>query len=151
MPTRRVLWIFVTIAIPVGVAVAPIRSLNCPPWDVWVTDQAGHPVSDITVRLTYRNYSAEGESHEADAITDGQGHVAFSAQTLSESLGQRIVAILSSATAGVHSSFGPDATVFAFGRGLLGSAIDAQRNVVVDWTGRPDRMESRIVLAQRSQ
>ena len=148
MPARRVLWMLVVIAMVVGVAIVPIRSLDCPAWDVWVTDQGGHPVSDITVRLTYRNYSAEGESHETDATTDEQGHVAFTAQTLIASLGRRVVAILSSVTAaGVHAGFGPHATVFAFGRGLQGFAIDEQRNVVVDWTGKPDRMESRIVVA----
>ena len=145
MPARRVLGIFVVAAILL--AFVPIRSVSSPAWDVWVTDQSGQPVSGITVRLTYRNYSAESESHEADAITDAHGHVAFNGETVSASVGRRIVAMLSSAMAGVHASFGPHASVFAFGRGLQGFAIDQQRNVVLDWTGKPDRMESRIVVA----
>lgn len=84
-------------------------------------------------------------------MTDAQGHVVFSAQTLSASLGRRIIAMLSSGMAGIHASFGPHASVFAFGRGLQGFAIDQQRNVLLDWTGKPDRMESRIVVAPRSQ
>jgi hypothetical protein len=139
------------VVIAIVLAFVPVRSLNCPAWDVWVTDQSGHSVSGVTVRLTYRNCSAESKSHEADAVTDLQGHVAYSAQTLSASLGRRIVAMLSSAMAGVHASFGPHASVFAFGKGLQGFAIDEQRNVVLDWTGKPDRMESRIVVVPRSQ
>ena len=138
-------------AVAILLAFVPVRSLSCPAWAVWVTDQSGHPVSGITVRLTYRNYSAEGESHEADAITDAQGHVAFSAQTFSAPLGRRIVAMLSSAMAGVHASFGSHASVFASGGGLQGFAIDERRNVILDWTGIPDRMESRIVVAAQSQ
>jgi len=114
-------------------------------------DQSGHSVSGVTVRLTYRNYSAESTSHEADAVTDLQGHVAFSAQNLGASLGRRIVVLLSSKMAGIHASFGPHASVFAFGNGHQGFAIDEQRNVVLDWTGTPDRMESRIVVVPRSQ
>jgi hypothetical protein len=147
MSVRKVLWLL-AIAV-VGVGVIPFRSLNCPDWDVWVIDQSGRPVSGVTVRLSYRNYSAERESHEIDAITDAQGHVTFGAQTLSVSLGRRAVAALSSATAGAHSSFGPHAYVSAFGNGLQGSDIDKQRNVVVDWTGQPSHMESRIVVTPR--
>src|SRR4051794_30833095 len=132
MSSRRVLWVFVAIAIVVGVAFIPLRSLECPSWDVLVTDQSGRPVSGVTVRLTYRNYSAERESHEVNAITDAQGHARFSAQTLSTSLGRRIAAMLSSATAGVHASFGPHASVSAFSNRLEGFAIDEQKNVVMD-------------------
>lgn len=149
MPARTLLGVFAAVAIVL--AFVPIRSVSSPAWDVWVTDQSGQLVSGITVRLTYRNYSAESESHEADAITDAQGHVAFSVETVSASLVRRIVAMLSSAMAGVHASFGPHASVFAFGRGLQGFAVDEQRNVVVDWTGKPDHMESRIVVSPRSQ
>lgn len=127
----------------------PFRTLASPAWDVWVADQSGNPVSGITVRLSYQNYSAERQGHEVDAITDAQGHVVFGARWLSASLGRRAVAILSSAMAGVHASFGPHAFVFAFGNGLEGFDIDRQRNVVVDWTGKPAHMGSRIIVAPR--
>jgi hypothetical protein len=133
----------------VGVGFVPFRTLDCPAWDVWVTDPSGQPVSGVTVRLTYENYSAERQSHEIDATTDAQGHVLFSAQTLSASLGRRVVGTLFSARAGTHASFGPHAGVFVFGNGLEGSDIDKQRDVIVDWTGKPDHMESRIVVAPR--
>jgi hypothetical protein len=144
MSARRVLWTLVAFAL--GVAFIPLRSLDCPAWDVWATDQSGQPVRGVTVRLTYRNYSAERESHEIDAITDVQGHVAFRAQTLSASLGRRIAAMLLSGMAGAHASFGPHASVSAFGNGLRGFDIDKDRKVVVDWTGKPPHMESRIIV-----
>ncbi len=116
MLARSTVWIIAALA--VGTIFIPLRSLDCPAWDVWVTDQSGQPVSGITVRLTYRNYSAEQESHEIDATTNAHGHVAFKAQTLSASLGRRVAATLQSAAAGVHASFGAHATVFAFGNGV---------------------------------
>jgi hypothetical protein len=134
--------------VAVGVACIPVKSLDCPAWDVWVTDQKGQPVHGVTVVVRWRNYSAERRSHETDAITDAQGHVAFGAQTISASLVQRAVATLSSAMAGFHSSFGPHATVYAFSESLEGFASDDQR-FVVDWTGKPDHMESRIIVTPR--
>ena len=83
MSARRVFWIFVGVAILVGVAFVPITSLSSPVWDVSVTDQGGHPISSTTVRLAYRNYSAESQSHEINETTDGHGHVTFSPQTVS--------------------------------------------------------------------
>ena len=131
-----------------GAVFIPMRSLDCPVWDVWVTDRSGQSVSGVTVRLTYRNYSVEQESHEFDATTNAQGHVAFKAQTVSASLGRRFAAMLWSATGGVHASFGPHASVLAFGNGLQGFAIDNQ-DVIVDWTGKPGHMESRISVTPR--
>jgi hypothetical protein len=146
MSARKVLWIFVAVAIVLSVAFVPITSLSSPAWEVWITDQGGHPIPGITVRLTHRNYSAESQTHEINATTDGQGHLTFSAQTVSASLARRVVAMLSSAMAGVHASFGPHASVFASGDGLQGVAVDERGNVL-DWTGKPAHMESRIVLA----
>ena len=146
MSTRSTVWIIAAFAI--GAVFVPLRSLDCPAWDVWVADQSGQPVSGLTVRLTYQNYSAEQESHEIDATTNAQGHVAFKAQTRSASLGRRVAATLRSAAAGVHASFGPHASVFAFGNGLQGFAID-NREVIVDWAGKPGHMESRIIVTPR--
>jgi len=70
------------------VAFIPVKSLDCPTWDVWVADSESHQVAGITVRLTYRNYSAEGEAHEIDLMTDSRGHVVFAPQPVSASLGR---------------------------------------------------------------
>jgi|SRR6185437_3932590 len=146
MSFRRTLLIIAAAA--VIAAFIPVRSLNCPAWDVWVTDRSGRAARGVTVRLSCRNYSAERDSHEIDATTNAQGRVAFSARTISASLGRRALAILSSAMEGAHASFGPHASVFAFGEGLEGFAID-EKGVVVDWTGKPSHMESRIIVVLR--
>jgi hypothetical protein len=148
MNRRRVVWSVIAVAIVAGLAFVPLNSLNCPTWDVWVTDEGGRPIMGATVRVTFQNYSAESRSHEVDAVTDSRGHARFSAQILSASLVRRVAATLSSLATGVHAGFGVHATVFAFDHGVEGFAID-DRNLVADWTGRPDHVESRIVVTAR--
>lgn len=144
--TQRPLWIISLVIIVT--ACIPITSRNCPAWDVWVVEEGNQAVSGMTVRLTYQDHSAEHHSHQTDAITDAQGHVAFIARTVTASVGYRAIAVVLSAMEGVHASFGPHATVFVFGKGLEGVAISDQ-NVVVDWTGEPSHMTSRIVVSPR--
>src|SRR5438477_13086353 len=93
-------WLVGLAAMMVVVAFIPLRSVQCPAWDVLVTDENGHPLSGITVRLTYQNYSAETKSHEIDAVTDAEGHAAFVAQTVVASIAARVAAIALAATAG---------------------------------------------------
>jgi hypothetical protein len=69
----RIIRILIAVVIAIAAAFVPLKTLSCPAWDVLVTDRSGHPVSEITVRLIYQNFSAESEGHEADAITDAQG------------------------------------------------------------------------------
>jgi len=47
------------------------------------------------------------------------------------------------ATSLAHASFGPHAHVFAFWKGREGDATNG--NLIVDWTGTPDTMESKIL------
>lgn len=131
-----------------GLAFIPFRSLDCPFWDVWVVDEFGRPVPGITLRLSYRDYSAEAETHEVSITADRNGHAGFLSRTLSASLMRRLVFTLLSARTGVHASFGPHASVVAFGEGFEGVAVDPKKNVVEDWTGEPRSMESRIVVAR---
>lgn len=146
MKTRRS-WVL-CIAVGVGLAfLIPFRSLDCPAWDVWVTDETGKPLSGVTVRLICQNYSAERDLYRTDAVTDQNGHSAFEARKINKSLGQRATATLASAAAGAHASFGPHATVFVLSEHLEG--IARQGNIVVDWTGQPDHMESHIVVMPR--
>jgi hypothetical protein len=141
---KRVFLVFLAFA--VGFAFVPFKSLNCPAWDTWIVDEHGNPVPGITVRLSYQNYSVEKVGHEIDRTTDKNGHASFTAQTLGASLARRCVSMVLAARQGVHSSFGPHASVLAFGKGLEGVDVDLNRNVVVDWTGQPRAMESRIVV-----
>ncbi len=136
----------ILMAIALVLSVIPVTSLNSPKWDVFVVDQNGQPVSDMIVRLSYQNYSAESEGHELDAVSDERGHASFAPQTLRASAMRRGLSILQSAMGGVHASFGPHASVFAFGRGLQGYDVDRKSNALVFWRGTPDRMESLIVV-----
>jgi hypothetical protein len=134
------------VAAVLAVAVFPFKSVSCPSWHVTVIDESQKPVAGVTVRLSYQNYSAEGQSHDVDVISDENGEARFPAETLRASLVRRCLFTLLSARAGVHSSFGPHASVIAFGQRLEGFAVDSQRNVVVDWTGKPRHMESVITV-----
>jgi streptogramin lyase len=141
--------VLILLVFTLGIGFIPFTSLASPAWDVWVIDQSGQAVAGITVRLTYQNHSLERAAHQIDAITDARGHVRFSAQTAKASLGRRLVGTLLSAMAGSHASFGPHASVFAFGNGLEGFDIDKQTDNMVEWTGKSAHMESRIVVMPR--
>ena len=76
--------------------------------------------------------------------TDAAGHVVFPARTITATGLIRLLATLDSAEAGVHASFGLHVHVLAFGEGRDESAESPA--YVTDWTGKPDHMESRIIL-----
>jgi hypothetical protein len=114
-------------------------------WQVWVVDSSGSPVECITVRLVYRNYSAEAADHEENQSTDKQGYAAFPARWSSASAARRCMFTVLSARAGVHASFGRHAHVFAFGQGKEGYAASGQ--YVADWSGSPAHLKARITAA----
>jgi hypothetical protein len=132
-------------AISLGViSLIPIQSLEAPLWKVSVVDESNKPVSDITVRESYQNYSAEFEGGERDLIADAQGRVVFPAKQVRVPLLKRALVSISSATAGVHASFGPHEHVFAFGNGMEGDSV--KNGFVEDWTGAPATNDSVIVV-----
>jgi hypothetical protein len=120
----------------------PIRYLAAPQWDVWVRDETGAPLTGLNVRLSFKNYSAESESHEITLVTDPSGHVAFPSQYRTASLLQKAFYSAASATGGVHASFGNRAFVFVFGGGYEGTSVTVP--YVTDWTGLPTKMTSTI-------
>ncbi|MBZ5525948.1 MAG: hypothetical protein LAP21_27300 [Acidobacteriia bacterium] len=123
-----------------------------PRWEVWVVDENGHTLKGMTVRLSWRNYSAEKQGHEEDRITDKNGYVVFPARTLKASRSRRAAETADSARAGVHASFGPHASVYAFGQGREGYATTDGPNgqYITDWTGSPPEMQSHIVANVRT-
>ena len=135
-------------AIVFGLLLIPIPYRACPTWDVWVVDDSGQPLRDVTVLLVYQNYSTESRSHEDNRITNERGHAMFPHQESSASVLRRCYYTALSSTAGAHASFGRHAWVFAFGKGMEGSATSGQ--IVTDWAGSPDHMESRIVARATS-
>jgi hypothetical protein len=123
----------------------PSSSLAVPYWDVVVVDEHGKPVEGVTVRETWQNYSVEMEGHEADRKTDTNGHATFPAQKAEYSLLRQIAGtIFALVRLNVHSSYSPHAHVFAFGKGLEGTATTG--SFVTDWTGSPPYMHSRIIV-----
>ena len=149
MRTRAILAVAAVVVLAVGGAFYPISYMAAPEWDVWVVDELGKPLEGMTVRLSYRNYSAETQNHERDSTTDSHGHVKFPIQRSTVSPISYIAHTMLSSTASIHASFGRHARIFAFGgNGLEGDAIDG--GVLLDWTGETARIESRIVAARRS-
>jgi hypothetical protein len=123
----------------------PLVGLPPLKWEVVVVDEHGTPVEGMTVRETWQNYSAEAEGHEADRQSDANGHATFPARRSGYSVLRQLTGMVSALVHfSVHSSFGPHATVFAFGKGLEGSATTA--GFVTDWTGTEPFMRSRIVV-----
>ena len=133
-------------AVGLALVAIPIPTLHCPDWTVTVLDQSGRPVPGGLVRLGYTNYSAEGEHHRIDRITDESGQAAFERRTLYASSLRRAYYILLSARAGVHASFGPSATVTAFGDGMEGYDVDPNTDTLVFWHGQPNPMASKIIM-----
>lgn len=122
-----------------------ISTPETPRWEVWVVDRDGRPLRGMTVRLLWHNYSAESTGHTEERQTDENGYVVFPARRLAASLRDRVSVTIQSAGAGVHASFGPHASVFAFGGGLEGYSVTGP--YVTDWRGKPDQMQSRIIAS----
>lgn len=136
------------IIVAAGLALAsiPIPSLHCPDWKVTVVDQSGRPIPAVLVRLSYTNYSAEDNDHQIDRMTDESGQAAFQERTLYASSLRRAYYTLLSARAGIHASFGPSATVTAFGDGMEGYDVDPKTDILVFWHGQPNQMVSNIIM-----
>lgn len=110
-----------------------------------VVDERGKPVAGLTVRETWQNYSVEMEGHESDCQTDMNGRATFPAQKSNYSVPRQIAGTMSALVhLNVHSSYGPHATVFAFGKGLEGAATTG--DFFTDWTGSPRFVRSKIVV-----
>jgi hypothetical protein len=124
-------------------AVLPLPYLASPRWDVLVMTADHKPVAEVSVRLSYQNYSAESDSHEITLITKGEGHVLFPQQRKWTIPLLLLFHTAASATAGVHASFGRHAFVFIFGRRYEGQGESGK--YVTDWNGSPAQMKSTII------
>jgi hypothetical protein len=149
LPHKKIV-LFVGVALILTFAVFaywlfPVSSLAAPKWEVTVVDEHGKPVEGMTVRETWQNYSVEATGHETDCQTDVSGHAIFPARKTEYSLLSQVAGTLSALSHfNVHASYGPHASVFAFGEHLEGTATT--RQYVTDWTGYPSSVQSRIVV-----
>jgi hypothetical protein len=141
---RRIISIVVVAGFAVVLGLFIVNSPAAPRWEVWVFDEQDHPLQGMTVRLSWRNYSAETTDNQEDRHTDENGYGVFPPRRLAASLRDRVLVTMQSAAAGVHASFGPHAFVFAFGRGLEGVSVTGP--YVTDWRGKPNTMQSRIIV-----
>jgi uncharacterized GH25 family protein len=78
LPLRPVVGIAATVVLII--AIWPMRYLAAPRWSVVVVTDDGQPLASANVRLSYRNYSAEDQSHELTLKTDESGRLLFPAQ-----------------------------------------------------------------------
>jgi hypothetical protein len=150
MLPRKKIVLFVVVAFALTFAgfaywLFPVSPLAAPEWEVTVVDEQGRPVEDITVRETWQNYSVEATGHEMDRQTDASGHATFPAHKTEHSPLSQVAGTLSALIHfNVHASYGPHASVFAFGKHLEGTATRGE--YVTDWTGYPSSMRSQIVV-----
>ena len=134
----------VVLAVLVLITLWPVSSLSAPDWAVCVVDKSQIPVVNVLVRESYQNYSAEREGHEEDLYTDEHGCVRFPPRYLRLSIFKRLVAAISSASGGVHASFGPHSYVMAFRGAQRGDAV--RNGYMYDWRGSPKQMTSTLTL-----
>jgi len=126
----------------------PIPYLASPKWTVTVTDEAGHPLQGMVVRLDYENCSVENSSHELEQLTDASGRAVFPPQTRIALMMSRCYFTTLSAMALAHASFGPSGYVLVIGKNREGSVNSADGSVFF-WKGQPDRVTSTVVARTR--
>lgn len=63
--TRRALITRLGPVVALVLLLVPYPYLAVPDWDVQVVNDQGAPMEDMTVRLTYVNYSAESSGHSS--------------------------------------------------------------------------------------
>jgi len=120
--------------------VVPYPTLVAPEWSVLVVDGQSKPLSGVSVRESYQNYSLERTGHEVDIVTGDDGKVLFPAKRIWNNLLLRSIGFLGALSGGVHASFGPHDYVVANG------VSPVKNGYLEDWMGRPSKMSSVIVL-----
>jgi hypothetical protein len=146
--TRKIIFALVIL---LGLAgIYPVSYQICPNWSVTVVDTSGAPVPGMTVSRSCNDYSTRSIGNEDDAITDERGRVTFAEKRIRASIFRRWVGnVVSFVRQGVEASYGRHSSVFAYSDvSALGWRLDGSPVVngyVEDWTGEPEKMESRIV------
>jgi hypothetical protein len=128
--------------------IIPLKRVVAPTWEVSVVDSLGKPISGVTVRESYKDYSTLQNGGEQDLITNESGRVVFPEMSESISGFGRLGGVASSLSEGVHASFGRHAHVFAFGK-CEGDSV--KNGYIEDWTGYPSHNSSTIVCGNRRE
>jgi len=121
----------------------PFQQTVAPKWEVTTLDANRRPLSGITVREVWQQYSLENLSHEEDRLTDTNGQVNFPRRIYRSNFVTRFFSCVQQvARLGVHASCGPKSYLVAFGKGVdtmdwvdlsqeEGSASNWQRSTLV--------------------
>jgi len=100
-------------------AFVPIPQIVAPDWTITTLDAARKPLTGVTVREIWQQYSVEDSSHEEDRLTDASGQVRFPRRTYWVSMGMRFLGCARQVIGGgVHGSCGPHSYLVAFGRDI---------------------------------
>lgn len=111
----------------------PLPQIVAPDWTITTLDAGRRPLTGITVREVWQQYSLEDSSHEEDRLTDIRGVAHFPRRTEWTSIAGRLFGCAQQiSSTGVHASCGPHSYLVAFGKG-----VDT-----MDWTdiGQEDGM-----------
>jgi hypothetical protein len=138
----------IVIGVVIVLLIIPFQVVHAPEWEVLVVDSFGKPVSGVTVRESYKDYSSSQSGGEQDLITNENGKVIFPKKIESISGFGRLGGVASSLAEGVHASFGRHAFVFAFGK-CEGDSV--KNGYVEDWTGYPSHNSSTIICNKKGK
>lgn len=117
MSTRSKIALIAAVILVVGLV--PARQTVAPEWTVTTLDAARRPLTGVTVREVWQQYSLEDSSHEEDRLTDDSGKVRFPRRTYWTSItGRFLGCVRQIGSRGVHASCGPHSFLVAFGNGI---------------------------------
>lgn len=116
--TGRTVIVGLTAIVLIG-AIIPFPQTIAPDWTVTTLDATRKPLTGITVREVWQQYSVENSSHEEDRLTDSSGKVHFPRRTYWTSIASRFLGCAREVSAlGVHASCGAHSYLVAFGKGV---------------------------------
>lgn len=97
----------------------PLPQTVAPDWTIKTLDAARRPLTGITIREVWQQYSLEDSSHEEDRLTDINGEVHFPRRTKWTNIMSRTVGCARQIIRlGVHASCGANSYLVAFGKGV---------------------------------
>ena len=111
--------IIASAAVILVAAFIPLPQTVAPAWTITTLDAARRPLTGVTVREVWQQYSLEDSSQEEDRLTDANGKVQFPRRTYWTNLGSRFLGCVRQVgRGGVHASCGPHSFLVAFGNGI---------------------------------
>jgi hypothetical protein len=115
----RIKIVYVAAAVVLASILIPVSQTVAPAWTITTLDSTHRPLSGVTVREVWQQYSLEDSSHEEDRLTDERGEVHFPRRKQRSSfLGRSLGCARQIGSTGVHASCGADSHLVAFGQGI---------------------------------